>query len=138
MYVPGSTNQLADSYSRLGGQKDTIKLPKPHVHQIISQQHARSKSLNEMPIAAQEDELVLLKHTITHGWQSTIREVPSGIQACWTFREELTIEDGIVLKGTQIVVPHKKCEATLKLICEGNLGLGKCKLELRIQYTCLV
>ena len=56
-------------------------------------------------------------------------EVPSKIQACWTFREELTIEDGIVLKGTQIVVPHKKPEATLKLIHEGHLGLGKCKLR---------
>ena len=40
-----------------------------------------------------------------------------------------TIEDGIVLKGTWIVVPHKKCEATLKLIHEGHLGLGKCKLR---------
>ena len=76
-----------------------------------------------------DDELVLLKHTITHGWPSTIREVPSGIQAYWTFREELTIEDGIVLKGTWIVVPHKKHEATLKLIHEGDLGLGICMLR---------
>ena len=74
------------------------------------------------------DELVLLKHTITHGWPGTIREVLSVIQAYWTFREELTIDDGIVLKGTCIVVPHKKCEATLKLIHEGHLGLWKCKL----------
>ena len=83
-----------------------------------------------MRIATQEDdELVLLKHTITHGWPNTIREVPSEIQVYWTFREELTIEDGIVLKGTWIVVPHKKHEATLKLIHEGHLGLGKCKLR---------
>ena len=27
------------------------------------------------------------------------------------------------------MVPHKKCEATLKLIHEGHLGLGKCKLR---------
>ena len=45
------------------------------------------------------------------------------------FREELTVEDGIVLKGTQIVVPHKKHEATLKLTDKGHLGLGKCKLR---------
>ena len=82
-----------------------------------------------MRIATQEDdELALLKHTITHGWTSTIQEVPSKILPYWTFRGELTIEDGIVLKGTWIVVPHKKCEATLKLIHEGHLGLAKCKL----------
>ena len=39
------------------------------------------------------------------------------------------IEDGIVLKGTRIVIPTKKCEAVLKLILEGNLGLNKCKLR---------
>ena len=83
-----------------------------------------------MRIAAQEDdELALFKHTIVHGWPSTIRELPSEIQPYWTFREELTVEDGIVLKGTQRLVPHKKCQASLQLIHEGHLGLGKCKLR---------
>ena len=83
-----------------------------------------------MRLAMQEgDVLVLLKHTIIHGQPSTIREVPSEIKPYWTFREELTIEDGIILKSTQIVVTHKKHEATLKLIHKGHLGLGKCKLR---------
>ena len=33
-YIPGVTNQLADCLSRLGDQKDTIKLPKLHIYQI--------------------------------------------------------------------------------------------------------
>ena len=83
-----------------------------------------------MRIATQEDDrLALLKPTIMHLWPSTIREVPSKIQPYWTFREELAIEDDIVLKGTQIVVPHKKSQATLQLIHEGHLGLGKYKLR---------
>ena len=39
------------------------------------------------------------------------------------------MEDGITLKSTRIVIPHKKCQATLQLIYEGHLGLGKCKLR---------
>ena len=39
------------------------------------------------------------------------------------------IEDGIILKGTQIVVLTKKHDAVLKLIHEGQLGLNKCKLR---------
>ena len=39
------------------------------------------------------------------------------------------MEDGIILKGTQIVVPHKKHQATLHLIHKRHLGLGKCKLS---------
>ena len=66
-----------------------------------------------MRIATQEDdELAPCKHAIMHGWPGTIREVPSEIQPYWTFREKLTIEDGIVLKGTWIVVAHKKYQAT--------------------------
>ena len=131
-YIPGVTNQLADCLSWLGGQKDTIKPPKLHIYQITNQLYSRSDSLQDTRIATQEDdELALLKHTITSGWPSTIREVPSEIQPHWTFREELTVEYGLVLKGTSIVVLHRKCQATLNLIHEGHLDLNKCKLRVK-------
>ena len=41
------------------------------------------------------------------------------------------MEDGNILKGTWIVVPHKKHPATLQLIHEGHLDLGKCKLTVK-------
>ena len=101
-----------------------------HTHQITNQLSARSDGLNQMRIATQEDdELALLRHTTAHGWSSTIRKVPSEIQPYWTFREELTVEGGIILKGIWILVPHKKCQAILHLIHEGHLGLSKCKLR---------
>ena len=129
-YIPGITNQLAYCLSWLGGQKDTIKLHKLHIHQITSQLNARTDSLNDIRIATQDDdEFALLKHTMTHGWPSTIREVPSETQPYSTFREELTLEDGIILKGTCIVVTHKKHQATSQLIHKGHIGLGKCKLR---------
>ena len=128
-YLPGLTNQLADCLSQLDGQKDTIMLHILYVYQITNQLGARSDSLQQIRIVTLEDvELPLLKHTITHGWPSTIKEVPSVLQSYWTFKEELTIEDGIILKGTRIVIPAKKHEAVLKLINEGHLDLNKCKL----------
>ena len=72
---------------------------------------------------------MFLKHTITQGWPSTVKEVPSVLQSYWIFREELTIEDGIILKGTQIVIPAKTHEAILKLIHVGHLGPNKYKLH---------
>ena len=128
-YIPGTTNQLANCLSRLGDQKDTIKLPKLHVYQITQQLSARSDSLHQLRVSTQDDdELALLKHTILQGWPSSIKQVPPVLQPYWTFREELTVEDGIILKGTRIVVPTKQQEAVLRLIHEGNLGLNKCKL----------
>ena len=85
--------------------------------------------MNQLRVATQEDYvLVLLKQVITQGWPSNVKEVPKELQPYWTFREELTIEDGLILKGTRIVIPSKKCEAVLELIHVDHLGLNKCKL----------
>ena len=71
--------------------------------------------MNQLRLDTQEDyELVLLKYTIKQGW---------------TFRADLTVEDGLVLKGARIVIPQKKHEAALNLIHEGHLGLNKCNLH---------
>ena len=77
-YILVITNQFADCLSHLGGQKDSIKLPKLQVHQITSHLNARSDSSQEIRIVTQEDDqAALLKHTITHGWPNAIWEVPS-------------------------------------------------------------
>ena len=39
------------------------------------------------------------------------------------------IEDGLILKGTRIIIPDIKREDILKLIHEGHLGLNKCKMR---------
>ena len=75
-----------------------------------------------------DDTLAILKYTILKGWPSNIKELPGEIQAFWTFREERTIKDGLILKGTRTVIPSQKQMEILKLIHEGHLGLRKCKL----------
>ena len=129
-YLPGLKNQLTDCLSRVGGLQDFIKLPKLSVYQITSQLNARSDTLQQLHEASQADDtLTILKYTIQKGWPSSIKELPSEIQAFWTFQEELTIEDGLILKGTRIVVPSMKQVEILKLIHEGHLGLTNCKLR---------
>ena len=108
-YLPGLKNQLANCLSRIGGLQDSIKLPKLSIYQITSQLNARSDSLQQLCEALQADDtLAILKCTIQKGWPSTIKELPSEILPYWIFREELTIEDGLILKGTRIVVPSTK------------------------------
>ena len=129
-YLPGLKNQLADCLSRVGGLQDSIKLPKLNINWITSQHNVRSDSLQQLYEASQmDDTLAILKYTRQKGWPSIIKELPSELQPYQTFREELTIEDGHILKGTRIVVPSMKQVEVLKLIHEGHLGLTKCKLR---------
>ena len=79
---------------------------------------------------------MLLKHTITQGWPSTIKVVPSVLQSDWTFREEAMIEDEIILKGTRTVIPARKHESVLKLIHEEHLGLNKWMLHAKETVYC--
>ena len=54
---------------------------------------------------AKDDTLALLKHNVQHGWPQTITELPPELRPYWTFREEISIEDGILLKGERIIIP---------------------------------
>ena len=100
------------------------------MHYISQQLPARSNSLQAIRQATQtDDELALLKHTIMTGWPANIRELPQILHPYWTFREELTIEDGLILKGTRIVIPTTKRALILTQIHNSHLGLTKCKLR---------
>ena len=71
----------------------------------MSQLKAWEDSLHKIWQATQaNNSLTILKHIIQHGRPKTVKEVPQEIQKYWTFREELTIEDGLILKGTHIVI----------------------------------
>ena len=107
-----------------------VKLPKVQVYQITQQLPARSDSLHQLRLSMKaDDELALLKHNIMQGWPKSIKQVSPVLQPFWTFREELTVEDRLILKGTRIVIPTKQFKAFLKLLHKEHLGLNKCKLR---------
>lgn len=43
------------------------------------------------------------------------------------FKGELTVLDGVLLKGTKIVIPTSMRSQMLRLVHEGHLGIEKCK-----------
>ena len=49
--------------------------------------------------------LVTLKSQIIKGWPSIRSECPNNLSDYWNYRDKLCILDGLVLKGTRIVVP---------------------------------
>ena len=73
-----------------------------------------------------DEELSLLRYIVQCGWPQDICEVPKEIQPYWTFHEELTIEDGILLKGTHIIVSHSLHQEMIQLLHTGHLRLEKC------------
>ena len=49
----------------------------------------------------------------------------------WGYRDELSILDGLVLKGTRIIVPKACREEVLLKLHEGHFGVERTKLRAR-------
>ena len=74
----------------------------------------------------QDETLVLLKEIVTQCWLEKIKDLPPELQPYWTFREAITVADGLLLKGNCIIIPDKDRPQILKQIHEGILGIQKC------------
>ena len=84
--------------------KDKISLPKLRINFTESYLCAKLDTLQEICIETRLDnELASLMHEIINGWPETIKELAPALKPYWTFREELTVKNGMVLKDTQIV-----------------------------------
>ena len=113
--------------SRAPVAKDTIKLPILQVNQITAHARCTQDRIDRLrQSTAKDDTLALLKHTVQHGWPQTITELPPELCPYWTFREEISIEDGILLKGERIIIPAVDQPDILQQLHHGHLGLQKC------------
>ena len=87
----------------------------------------RKLTLQEIKSATEVDaEVQALVPIITQGWPERRAEVPSQLQAYFPFREELSIQDGIVFKGERIVVPSNLRQSMMYKVHTSHLGIQGC------------
>ena len=70
----------------------------------------------------------LLKHMIYKGWSDYRKQCPQELWDYWTFRCELVLEDGLILKGDRVVIPESLRDTILNTIHTGHHGETKCIL----------
>ena len=75
--------------------------------------------------------LVALKNVIIKGWPQMRSECPLQLRDFWSYRDELSILDGLVLKGTRINIPNACHDEVLEKLHEGHFGVECTKLRAR-------
>ena len=80
---------------------------------------------------SKDETLVALKNQIIKGWLPMRSECPKILQDYWNYRDELSILDGLVLKGMRIVIPYQCREELLNQLHEGHFGVDRTKLRAR-------
>lgn len=130
-YVPGKNVPLADALSRISPLPgDTIEGLDVSVHELHLHLNATPTRINEIKEETTKDELLLsLRAFITQGWPDTRSECPAHLHAYWNYRDELTVADGIILKGTRIIIPKRLQPAVLQQLHYAHQGAEKCKLH---------
>ncbi len=126
-YIKGSTNVLADCLSRSPVDHDTIQLPRLQINLITQDIPCNADRLQKLRESTAKDEtLILLKEIVKQGWPKKIQNLPPELKPFWTFRERITIEDGLLLKDRRIIVPEADRSDILQQLHRGHQGIQKC------------
>ena len=126
-YQPGKEIVLADTLLRLLSvrNKETIDLDVRVDFVRFSDEH-----IQELRNKMNDDQVLrTLSETIVTGWPKTIKELPTSIRSYWAFRDELSVEDGILLKGTQVIIPESMPSFILDRLHYDHLVIEKSRLR---------
>uniref|UniRef100_A0A3B3I7K6 Gypsy retrotransposon integrase-like protein 1 n=1 Tax=Oryzias latipes TaxID=8090 RepID=A0A3B3I7K6_ORYLA len=80
---------------------------------------------------ADDPTMNMLKDTIYKGWPQYRKQCPLELWEYWTFRCDLVLEDGLILKGKRIVIPKALRNDILDILHTGHQGETKCILLAR-------
>ena len=124
-YRKGLDNQLADGLSRLPcTNADPIDLDIRV--DFVRFTDKKLQQLREQ--TARDATLTSLLTVITQGWPDTIQDLTPDLRPYWNVRDQLSVTDGIAVKGSQIVIPPSLQSDMLTTLHTAHLGIEKTKL----------
>ena len=121
-YRPGKEMQLADALSRcpvrasqeikLDMRVDYIAFTKPWIEKLKD--------------STQRDPILATVYQLTQqAWPHQRRHVPRLARRYWDFRDKLSTDDGLLLKGPRLIIPGELQEEYLSRLHEGHLSANK-------------
>ena len=130
-HLPGKDILVADALSRIsscpGEAVQGLDISVHEVHLNLNASPTRVCQIQEE--TAKDSTLSSLREVIMRGWPDKRCDCPAALLACWNYRDELTVADGMILKGTRIIIPGSLQPAVLKQLHYAHQGAEKCKLR---------
>ena len=134
-YRKGREIPLADALSRVAPapvEEDGIQLPIVAVNLITSNIPVSSTKIDLIHEEMSKDPtLTLLRHYIRMGWPIDCRMLPQELHMFWNYREDLSMENGLITKGARLLIPSMLGRKVLEQIHDGHLGIEKCMVIAR-------
>ena len=82
--------------------------------------------IEKLKDSMQRDPILATVYQLTQqGWPHQRRHVPRLARRYWDFRDELSTDDGMLLKGPRLIIPGELQEEYLSCLHEGHLSASK-------------
>ncbi|XP_054709030.1 uncharacterized protein K02A2.6-like [Uloborus diversus] len=127
VYKPGTQSLVSDTLSRAPlntTEQDNKKID------IVCSVHTlpiKGTCLEKIQDESNKDEEILaLKEMITKGWPEDKIDVPPNIRNYFDYRDEIGIQEGVVVRGERIVIPKAMRREMKDKIHLGHQGINSC------------
>ena len=118
--VAHQTRSVMLAHIRNGGDDDGETSP---FHDVI---------LDKIREAARTDETYqTLRGVVLHGFPDHKADVPSVIHPYWSVRERLSVDDGLLVCGARLIIPHSLRREVLDRLHDSHQGVARTKRRAR-------
>ena len=127
VHKPGSKLVISDTLSRAPLQHGLDEIETDDI--VSNIQHtpfnaSRLQTLREH--TANDPTLTQLKLTVLNGWPDDLSTVPDCIKPYTSYRDEITTQDGLLLRGERLIIPTSMRRDMLEKIHAGHIGINSC------------
>ena len=127
-WTPGKNLHIPDTLSRAflkNSDKNDEELTY-HVNAVLEDLPVSKEMWSKIATYTECDPaLQEVAKSIAIGWKTR------ALNQYYHYRDEMTMINGVILKGKRVVIPKKMQSEMLKIIHEGHLGIEKCKRRAR-------
>ena len=82
--------------------------------------------IEKLKDSMQRDPILVMVYQLTQqGWPHQRRHVPHLVRRYWDFRDKLSTDDGMLMKGPRLIIPGELQEEYLSRLHEGHLSASK-------------
>ena len=93
--------------------------------------------IEKLKDSTQRDPILATVYQLTQqGWPHQRRHVPCLVRRYWDFRDELSTDDGMLLKGPRLIIPGELQEEYLSRLHKGHLSASKVQENAK-QHICI-
>ena len=135
VYKPGQEMYLADTLSRAFLPTTTNTQGEFERINAVKLLPMTQERLDEIKSSTREDEVIQqLKEVIQTGWPDKKQQLPPILAPYYNFRDELSVYDGLVFKGEQLLIPKMMRAKMKERLHSSHIGINGC---LRRARECL-